>query len=68
MKLKNTGAYRLGVTDVSGKVLMQEKYIVQNKVQSHAVSIPETWSNGIYFITIYDERSKVINTSRLVVR
>jgi hypothetical protein len=57
-QLNKTGIYKIDIYDDAGRLLMQQNYTANSKKAETTVKIPQNWSNGAYFIILYNERGE----------
>ena len=67
IKLKQTGLYKLQIADVGGHLLLQRDQSATGKELKQQITIPDTWSAGVYFITIMDITGKTKSTNKFIV-
>lgn len=68
LSLKKDKQYKILVSDVSGKVLLQQNYIAAAKKTTHSITIPAGWSSGTYFVSAIDEKGKIAGTDKILVQ
>lgn len=68
LSLKNAGKYLIQVADASGKIVLQQNYKAVDKKITQQIPMPAGLSSGIYFVSVVDEKGKIVGTSKLVVQ
>lgn len=68
LKIKQTGNYRVQVSDAAGKVVLQRQLIGVSKQQTMQMPTDIKWSAGIYYINVFDTNNKLISTSNFIVK
>jgi hypothetical protein len=68
LKLKKAGLYLMQVTDATGRIVLQ-KQINANSSEYKEKIVPDSrWSSGAYYISIIDNKNKVVNKSSFIFR
>lgn len=57
-KLKQTGLYKIDISDANGRLLLQQNHSAVDKTSSIQIGVPATWSGGVYYIVVYNEKGK----------
>ena len=68
IKLKQTGLYKIQVADANGHVVLQQDRSAANKNINQKIALPANWSSGIYFITVYNEKNKIMGTNKFIIQ
>lgn len=67
LSLKKDRQYKIQVTDATGKLVLQQSYTATDKKTTLPITIPQALSNGIYFVSVVDEKGKIIGTAKILV-
>lgn len=68
IELKNSGTYRIRISDATGRQLLQQVLNVAVKNDTQQFPIPAHWSGGSYLVTVIDEKGKLIGTNKLLLQ
>lgn len=66
--LKRTGIYTIQIVNVAGSVLLERKMNAIIRKHNEQVLISKTWSGGIYYLRVIDDKGKYIGTGNIVVQ
>jgi len=66
LKLKQAGNYSLQVTDVTGIILLQQKFNAVSKDHTEKIMGDGRWAAGIYYIRVFDAQNKLISKSSFI--
>lgn len=66
--MKNTGAYDIMITNISGKPLMQKKLFLDSKKHTEQITCDNKMVAGIYFVQVMNLADKKICTNKLLVQ
>ena len=61
IKLKQTGLYKILISDLSGRVVLQKQINATVKEFTEMIATDERWSSGISYISIFDSKNQLIN-------
>lgn len=67
LSLQKGKQYKIQVIDATGKMVLQQNYTVAGKNSVCQVAIPATLSNGTYFVSMVNEKGKIVGTAKAVV-
>lgn len=67
-QLNKTGLYKIDISDVSGKLLVQQSYTAHNRKAATTINIPAGWGNGTYFIILYNEKGEKKGRGKFIVQ
>jgi hypothetical protein len=67
LKLKKTGAVKISFTNAAGQLMLIKNLVILGKQETVKTEIPGSWSSGIYFIRLTDEKHKLIATQKFIV-
>lgn len=62
------GRYQVQVYDMEGKLVTAREVIVQNRLQTAELKLPELTGKGTYFVRIFNEASRISSLTKLVVQ
>ena len=65
--LQEQGNYNLQVVDESGQIVLQKQLQAAGKIFTCQIQTDSKWSNGIYFIRLFDSKNKPISTNSFVI-
>jgi hypothetical protein len=68
LKLKQTGLYTIQISDAAGRLISEQKINVLVKEWKQNVQSSSTWSGGVYYIKVLDEKGKLFGTGSLVLQ
>jgi hypothetical protein len=68
LKIKQTGNHTIQITDAAGRMVLQQLTSVIAKEQLVQLQSSSNWSAGIYYITVKDEKGKLISTGNVVLQ
>lgn len=68
LTLKHTGIHTLRLTDASGKLLLQQQFNAVTKQSQESVQAKHTWSAGIYYLQVIDEKGKQVAAASLMIQ
>lgn len=68
MKLKETGSLTIQINDAAGKRISEKKINATAKEWKEQLTTGSSWSGGIYYVTIINDKGMLITTQRLVVQ
>lgn len=62
------GLHSIVITDVMGRVVLQQLFNAANEVFIEKISTDARWGSGLFYITIFDDINKLIDKSSFIVR
>jgi len=68
LKLKDAGYYHVQVTDASGKIVWQQVAGITARDQQVQVGTDPRWAAGLYYIRIYNNKTRLIRKSSFIVQ
>jgi hypothetical protein len=68
LKLKQTGLYTIQISDAAGRLISEQKINALTKEWKQNVQSSSTWSGGVYYIKVLDEKGKLFGTGSLVLQ
>ena len=60
IKIKHTGTYNLIIADATGRLVMQKQVIAFTNTQVENIPVPQNWSNGIYYLKVFDAKNNFV--------
>ena len=63
LKLKQAGMYNIQIVDAAGRVVLQKQTIALVKKHTEQMQASSTWSSGIYYVRIFNDKNNFINTN-----
>lgn len=66
IELKEAGAYRIRISDATGRQLLQQVLNEAVKNDTQHFPIPAHWNSGSYLVTVIDEKGKLVGTNKLL--
>jgi hypothetical protein len=68
MKLKQTGSYTIQIMDAAGRLLTENKITATSKEWKEQITSSSTWSAGIHYVKLVDEKGKLVSTGSLLIQ
>ena len=68
LSLKQAGNYMIQVTDAAGKTVLHKQVNAMGKDGVEKLPVDERWGSGIYFVSIFDSKNKLVNKSSFIVQ
>jgi hypothetical protein len=62
------GSYQIQLLDLTGKLIISQEVIIQNKLQVAELKLPQLLSGGTYLVNVFSEVNKVSSMSKLIVQ
>jgi hypothetical protein len=62
------GSYTMNITDVMGRQVHQQAIVISSESQVQNVNLNSSVAKGVYMVSVADENSKNIFTSKLVIQ
>jgi TonB-dependent SusC/RagA subfamily outer membrane receptor len=66
LKLKQAGNYSMQVTDVSGRILLQQKFNAISKDHTEKIMGDSRWAAGVYYIRVFDNKNQLISKTSFI--
>ncbi|MEO6539808.1 MAG: carboxypeptidase-like regulatory domain-containing protein [Ferruginibacter sp.] len=66
LKLKQTGQYQIQITDVTGRVVLQKQINAVAKELTENIASDSRWSSGVYYISLIDNKNKLISKTSFI--
>jgi TonB-dependent SusC/RagA subfamily outer membrane receptor len=66
LKLKQTGLYQIQITDATGRIVLQKPVNALTKEFTENIAADSRWSSGIYYISLIDNKNKLINKTSFI--
>ncbi|MEI9959223.1 MAG: T9SS type A sorting domain-containing protein [Ferruginibacter sp.] len=67
-KLKETGAYHIQIINAAGQMLLLKQLQASSKNYTEQVQTNASWSGGVYYVRLLDEKNKLISTNSFVLQ
>jgi len=67
-KLKETGAYHIQIINAAGQMLLLKQLQASSKNDTEQVQTNATWSGGVYYVRLLDEKNKLISTNSFLIQ
>ena len=64
----NAGTYNLELTDIMGRVVMQQNLNIQTEGQVETISLQPSMARGVYLLKVIDQQKKSVLSQKLVVQ
>lgn len=58
--------YKIVVSDMSGKMMLQQNLAVSNKTRQKKLAIPSLWSSGTYILSVVDEKGATLQSEKIL--
>jgi hypothetical protein len=68
LQLIATGIYHIQVTDVNGQIILQKEITAITKSPKEMLPCDSRWAAGIYYISVFNDKSQLINKSSFIVQ
>ena len=68
MKLKHPGSYTIQIIDAAGRPVSEKKITASAKEYKEQFTSSSTWSGGVYYVKVVDDKGKLISTGSLVMQ
>jgi hypothetical protein len=68
LDLKETGQYKLELTDASGKLLLSKSITVSSVKKQEAITTNAAWSSGVYYLRISQPGKKFDKTTKVLLQ
>ena len=68
LKLKQTGLYQIQITDAVGRTVLQKQIHAVSKEFTERVVADYRWSNGLYYISLMDNKNQLVNKSSFIMQ
>jgi TonB-dependent SusC/RagA subfamily outer membrane receptor len=66
LKLKQTGLYQILIADAAGRVVLQKQIHAVLKEFTEKIQADTRWSSGVYYISLVDNKNKLVNKSSFI--
>ncbi len=67
-KVKQTGVYNIQVVNAVGLIVLQKQSTATTKQYIEQVPTGQEWSSGMYYVSIFDDKNKLISTSNFLIQ
>jgi hypothetical protein len=68
LTLKQTGRLTMQLNDAKGRMLLQKQFNAITKEHKEQLQTASTWSAGIYYLRVLDEKGKLISVANLMIQ
>ncbi len=68
LKIKQPGLFQIQITDVAGRIVLQKQLIAVTKEQVEKIDTDARWSNGSYYISLFDDKHQLVSKAGFIVR
>jgi len=68
LNFKQTGLYQIQITDAAGRTVLYKRINPLNKTQNEVIICDNKWSSGVYFISIFNYKNKLVNKNSFIVQ
>jgi hypothetical protein len=68
LKFKQTGLHQIQITDVNGRRIFYKRINAINKEKNEMILCDSKWSAGMYYISLYDNKNKLVNKNSFIIQ
>ena len=68
LKCKQTGLHQIQITDVNGRTVFYKRINAVTKEQTEMILCDGKWSAGLYYISLYDNKNKLVNKNSFIIQ
>jgi hypothetical protein len=68
LKLKDAGTYKIQITDAAGRIVLIRPINAVAKTHIEQVATNATWSSGIYYLNVLNDKNRSINAVSFSIR
>lgn len=68
LKLKQAGLFQIQITDATGRIVLQKQFIALAKEHAEKLVAANSWSAGMYYISIIDKNNKLISRKNFMLK
>lgn len=68
LKCKQTGLHQIHITDVNGRTVFYKRINAVTKEQTEMILCDGKWSAGLYYISLYDNKNKLVNKNSFIIQ
>ena len=67
MKLKQPGSHTIQINDAAGRLVTEKKIMASAKEYHEQFTGSSTWSGGVYYVKVADDKGKLLGTGSMVI-
>lgn len=68
LNFKQTGLHQIQITDANGRAVFYKHINAVGKNQLEQIICDSKWAAGIYFVSLFDDKNKLVNKSSFIIQ